>query len=239
MAVKNISETLLSADFTLLKGNWKRRLRRRAMAWVLGVGVGLAPLSGSGRSLHDTFGDPPGIIWLAELSARGAQQQVRVRWTAFCDTDTTAYQVERSADGCLFTSIGTVAQVPGPYGQTHTYELLDYAPLAGLNYYRIRQTDHWGMLLYSEIVAMRWSPEAGIPIGVPYPNPATAALVLPDFAGILSYQIRNTAGVILQTGQATAGEHLDLYSLPDDLYFLEIASGPTYIRHKFLKRSNP
>ncbi|MFM7078454.1 MAG: T9SS type A sorting domain-containing protein, partial [Bacteroidota bacterium] len=67
------------------------------------------------------------------------------------------FEVERSIDGSDFSWIGTVTG-HGTTSATHSYSLLDKNPVAGINYYRLRQIDYDGTEDLSDPVAVMFNP---------------------------------------------------------------------------------
>ncbi|GAB4092890.1 M14 family zinc carboxypeptidase [Flaviaesturariibacter terrae] len=71
--------------------------------------------------------------------------QVRLDWEAYTDSEHDHFEVERSADGIHFTTLGR--SNPNP-----PYRYLDAHPEPGSNHYRIKQVDRSGHSTYSNIV---------------------------------------------------------------------------------------
>ncbi|MBL7743114.1 MAG: T9SS type A sorting domain-containing protein [Chitinophagaceae bacterium] len=92
---------------------------------------------------------------------------VRLDWKAVTDQLHDYFEVERSADGMTFHSLGKgPAAVP--------YWKIDLLPSVGNNYYRIKQVDKDGTIAYSNIIIVSYSPDV-FTVSL-YPNPATEVL---------------------------------------------------------------
>jgi carboxypeptidase T len=87
---------------------------------------------------------------------------VRLDWKAVTDQHHDYFDVERSADGTSFTSIGR-----GP--STVPYWKIDPVPAIGNNFYRIKQVDIDGTVTYSTIVNVYYNPALFFVSA--YPNP--------------------------------------------------------------------
>jgi hypothetical protein len=61
------------------------------------------------------------------------------------------FEVQSSSDGIHFVTIGKV-QGSGNSTSIHEYTLTDYNPVAGINYYRLVQTDFNGQQSFGKIV---------------------------------------------------------------------------------------
>lgn len=89
-------------------------------------------------------------------------ETVRLNWEVITDKEHDYFEVEKSANGSNFTSIGKgPAAVP--------YKYIDSTPFIGNNFYRIKQVDKNGTITYSHTVTVYYSP-AKFNISV-YPNP--------------------------------------------------------------------
>ncbi|GGA95329.1 hypothetical protein GCM10011511_18370 [Puia dinghuensis] len=117
------------------------------------------------------------------------------------------FTVQRSADGASFSDIGVL---PGVFdaGATESYVYTDVAPLAGMNYYRVKETDLSGEVRYTEIAVVDRTGDAG---GFHvFPNPAHGAFTIMLTKGVtetVSYSIEDLSGATVYRGQsvATAG----------------------------------
>ncbi len=99
-------------------------------------------------------GGPMPVTFL-DVSAKQKGSAVAVDWSTSQEINNDRFEVERSANGN--TGWQVVASVPGAgtSNEVHHYSSLDAAPLAGLNYYRIRQVDIDGKSDYSKTVNIR------------------------------------------------------------------------------------
>src|SRR5207253_2457539 len=64
------------------------------------------------------------------------------------------FTIERSADGINFESL-TYVKGAGNSKITSNYKITDNAPLSGLSYYRLKQTDFNGISKYSNLTEVR------------------------------------------------------------------------------------
>ena len=96
---------------------------------------------------------------------------VNVTWKTSVEEDIKQFEVERSANGIDFTTIGTVQP-----GQTN-YLFTDKQPLTGFNYYRLKSVDMDGAYTYSSVVLVNVKNESAI-ISSLYPNPGNGTIQL-------------------------------------------------------------
>ena len=82
-------------------------------------------------------------------------QVIKTFWKSAGEKEMKEYQVERSEDAIVFTSIGTVA-AKGNSTSVTDYEFADAQPLIGKNFYRIKAIDKSGRSTYSVIVKINY-----------------------------------------------------------------------------------
>ena len=79
---------------------------------------------------------------------------INVEWKVENEINLGQYEVEKSTDGSVFSSVGIVKPLNGT---SNNYSLLDQHPAAGYNYYRIRSVDFNGKESYSSIVKVLYA----------------------------------------------------------------------------------
>ena len=136
--------------------------------------------------------------YTAQLTGPSA---VTISWTTTAEVNNKSFQIERSADGLVFTSIGTVTATNDPTG--HAYSFIDQAPLKGNNYYRLSQTDLDGHVTYFSVlnVTVTSSLTQGLRMS---PNPVSGSIQLilthPEM-GPLSVALYDIQGRMLRSWQ--------------------------------------
>ena len=120
--------------------------------------------------------DPGCTLPVTLLSFTGKKEGTLnlLQWQTASEINNAGFALERSADGTRFSSI---AFVNSKAEQGNSTALLDYnytdaRPLAGNNYYRLKQTDKDGKVNYSNIVLLKGEKVNGVFISSLYPNPA-------------------------------------------------------------------
>lgn len=103
------------------------------------------------------------------IDFKGKQQNfvVQLTWATVTENNNSYFSVQRSTDGKVFESIGTV---PG-HGTTRTtidYAFTDSLPITGLNYYRLIQYDYDGRVNKSYIIAVNFEENFTLRVS---PNP--------------------------------------------------------------------
>ncbi|WP_345126181.1 T9SS type A sorting domain-containing protein [Hymenobacter antarcticus] len=160
--------------------------------------------------------DSPLPVELTRFAATAKGQGVTVDWATASEKNSDRFEVQRSATGEAFETVGTV-KGQGNTSSTHAYTLVDSRPLAGRSYYRLRQVDTDGTTAYSPVVAVQLRAELAV-----YPNPSAGIVTLPAALGDVRYRLLNTIGQTLLSGQATGNDQLDLSKLAKGTFFLEL-----------------
>ena len=80
--------------------------------------------------------------------------KVKVFWTTAYEKDNGYFDIQRSADGVIFTSIGRVPGV-NHSGILTDYIFYDNNSLKGISFYRLKQVDVDGKFSYSPIERVR------------------------------------------------------------------------------------
>jgi len=158
-------------------------LALRAQRWDAATQSWQDQLEGSGTSYNATantvssFGPftlsviaSPLPVELLYFDAKPEGEDVRLEWATATELDNALFTVYRSADGRDFSPLFSVPGA-GTSLQVLEYMAYDRAPLVGLNYYRLRQTDLDGTWTESDVVVVHFDALDGTP--VLYPNPAT------------------------------------------------------------------
>jgi hypothetical protein len=161
------------------------------------------------------------------------KQRVSLDWRTATESGNSHFVIERSGNGQDFEALGEVAGA-GTTSEEQAYSFMDENPLAGINYYRLRQVDFDGTESFSEVRTVTVDFSEAFVIR-PYPNPAVNDLYLDGFTGgrvmILDQQGRLLREAVLEEGQS-----LDVSDLSSGFYLLRSisAAGPQTV--KWVKR---
>lgn len=122
-------------------------------------------------------GATPLPVELVRFQARaGSGGTVQLNWETALEKNSAYFAVERSADGQHFTEIGRQAGA-GNSSHAQRYQFVDRRPGAGLNYYRLRQTDWDGAVQYSPVQTVQLASRQGLLLNV-FPNPSTGKFIV-------------------------------------------------------------
>jgi len=149
---------------------------------------------------------------------RTEEKEHRLVWQTAGEQDNDFFEIQRSADGLNWQIRGQVAG-QGNTTSRQAYAFLDRAPLAGTNFYRLRQVDFSGAFAFSEVITLNNSGN-----WQPHPNPFNNSLIVPIEEGERNLQLFNLQGqdVLHQVTRAVQNGQivLDTTPLPKGVYFI-------------------
>jgi hypothetical protein len=94
-------------------------------------------------------------ITLSEFSVKKDKEKSLIQWTTISEINNDYFIVERSNDAENFYEISKVKGA-GNSNTILNYQVKDYSPLSGTNYYRLKQVDFDGSYTYSDIKALNF-----------------------------------------------------------------------------------
>lgn len=183
---------------------------------------------GSGSNGLGVITSAPGPLPIELLSfhAIPVTGRVDISWTTATETDNDHFTVERSPDGLFWE---TLEQVPGAGTSLHPlwYRTADEAPLPGLAYYRLRQTDFDGSTTVFNKVAVRFEGENEAM--VVFPNPASEIVVLLHGTTFDDPQVIVTDGtgrtLMVPFAMREGATDIDVGALPSGTYMVAVVDG--------------
>ncbi|MBK8886659.1 MAG: T9SS type A sorting domain-containing protein [Saprospiraceae bacterium] len=141
-----------------------------------------------------------------------------ISFSTASETNNDYFTIERSGDGRSFESIGEIKGA-GNSNQELSYEFVDESPLAGINYYRIKQTDFDGAYSYTEIRSVRHQTKNVIVS----PNRTDGKLNVTSELDNYDVVIYNTGGQEVQRHMALSGDQsLSIETLQAGVYFVKV-----------------
>lgn len=176
-------------------------------------------------------GDPCSAVLPVELISFTAEQQastISLNWTTATELNNDYFSIERFND---LDQLSSIASIPGKGTsvQLNNYNFVDTAPLLGINYYRLKQTDFNGLYSYSKIVKVDFIlAENKLLV---YPNPSTGKLVSINGRGFspltnLAVSIRSANGTACFFENAVTDESggfsktIDVSQIPSGIYII-------------------
>ncbi|WP_139925354.1 T9SS type A sorting domain-containing protein [Hymenobacter sp. DG01] len=162
----------------------------------------------------------PGVlpVQLTSFTAAPVGSVVRCVWQTAAELNNARFVVERSATGQSFQAIGTVAG-RGTANTSHHYQFTDATPLAGVNYYRLRQVDTDGTETLSDVAVVT---TAGASVAHVTPNPGVSKfrVVVPAGAGSEQGEVLNILGATV--AMVGPDGHFELAGQPAGVYLVRV-----------------
>jgi hypothetical protein len=172
----------------------------------------------------------------ASFKGRLSDKTVLLNWATSSENNNAYFEVQRSADGISFQSIG---QVPGNFTTSieHQYSFTDNNPKSGTNYYKLKQVDIDGNFTFGNTISVKYNAVNNFSIS---PNPATNNLIVTHPVGDQHSSIRlvQAEGKVVLTQNISAGSiqtSLDISKLAPGVYFVFVNAGKTSKSFKVVK----
>ncbi|PBQ32578.1 hypothetical protein CNR22_12615 [Sphingobacteriaceae bacterium] len=98
----------------------------------------------------------PLSIKLLTFEGQLQDNQVVFNWATASEKNNSFFEIERSTDGSLFTSLGKIDSkaIGGNSSTKLTYQTDDLFPQEGDNYYRLKQVDYDNTVSYSKVIVV-------------------------------------------------------------------------------------
>ncbi len=226
---------ILSSQYTA--GNWTST-GGTASGNVTTTGTITSNALGSFGPLTFGYTSFPVPLKLLSFTAIRAAGTSFLKWVTENEQNVDHFDVQRSYDGSLFTTIGQVAARNS--GSTEVYDFEDHSALNGIAYYRIKSVDIDGKSGYSRIAAV--SEHDFLSATFVVLNPARSIITILNKSGEdgpFDYFLYNAGGQLLLKGNTimgiNGGAALPLPPhTPAGIYMLELSNDKIQFRQKIL-----
>ncbi len=148
------------------------------------------------------------------VKAQLINNETLVSWATSQEINTSKFEIEHSVDGVNFAKIGN-QNAAGNSNSTSYYNFTHLKPVAGFNYYRIKQIDINGAYKYSVIVKVLNKNDIKETIIAPNPVADILNVVEPASIFIISMDVYDTKGSLLI--HKNIQSDVQVYSLPVSL----------------------
>lgn len=187
--------------------------------------------------IRETEGGTGLPVELTTLSVQAKDQKVYIDWTTAVEINNKEFTVERSEDASNFEPVTTVPGA-GNNSVLSEYSAIDYDPLLGTSFYRLKQTDFDGKFKYSDILPVTVMSAIKTEFSI-YPNPNKGSFKVEITTPLeeVELQIINNFGQLVHveqiidvTGKAVVDLNLGSL-LPAGIYFVKMDAGnDTFIK---------
>ena len=128
-------------------------------------------------------------IELLSFVADAKEKSILLEWVTATEINNDFFTIERSHDGRNFEIVDIIAsQAEGGFSnQKLWYSAWDTKPEAGMNYYRLKQTDFNGAFEYSDIIGVFFELQSDVAFNL-FPNPNNGNTFTVNLNGLRSYE---------------------------------------------------
>ncbi len=158
-------------------------------------------------------------VTFSKFSATSSKNTSIVSFATASETNNAFFTIERSADGTSFDALGEIKGA-GNSNTTLSYEFTDEKPFAGVNYYRIKQTDYDGKFSYSDIKSVRHNTFGNLSIT---PRTTEGRLQITTDAEDYTLDVYNVAGQQVKSYQSLSlDQSISIDELTAGLYYIKV-----------------
>lgn len=165
-----------------------------------------------------------------------ASGKIMLNWKTEQEINNSGFVAERSRDGQSYDSL-TFVPTSSANGSGGSYSFEDLSPLAGLNYYRIKQVDKDGKYAFSNIEYIDNKNPAQLQI---FPNPVSGVLHIQSNETFLNAKIliRNVNGQLVKEMNLSGNGSLQIpvNGLTPGFYSIRILNGKSDFNKSFIKK---
>lgn len=180
-------------------------------------------------------------IHLLSFTGQRVDDAIELKWRTATEINNDYMAVERADHEFGFREIGRVAGV-GTTTEPQDYHFIDEAPLAGANYYRLRQVDIDGSIEYHPVIYVDYIETSKATTLQVFPNPAQDQIRAAWKAGNdqpATIRLFSASGQLLQTYRINGenGTHeLPVDKLTPGVYYLQLNQGAASEQIRFIKQ---
>ena len=176
-------------------------------------------------------------VVISSFTAEKANNTTLVKWTTASEINSKNFEIQRSIDGKLFTTIGSV-EAKGNSTITSNYSFVDANPFVGINYYRLKQVDQNGKYTLSAVKQVSFDNGGKFIVNI-YPNPVADILNVRLTNGeAKQIRIVSTLGKVLYSTEVIAANgvtQIPVSNLSKGTYFVEVITNNNRAVEKFIK----
>ncbi len=177
-------------------------------------------------TLASSTANNPLPVQLLSFTAELQQGRVQLKWSTATEFNNKGFELQRSNDARTFTAIEWV-NAAGNVAGIHNYSSWDNDPLTGTSFYRLKQVDIDGHILYSGVVTV--NRVLSSPIISLMPNPVsdkTTLVIQLPVTETCTLQLMDITGHIMMTRPLgrilSATADIDLSGYAKGVYILKI-----------------
>lgn len=158
-------------------------------------------------------------VELIYFDHRKEDENVILDWMTGSEINNHCFVIERSSDGILFEPIDTIIGNGNTTSESY-YTYVDYSPIEGVSYYRLKQIDYDGQYEYSSTRTVDIKKDTVVNI-FPNPNNGSFNIRLGDNNGILVVIYNSMGDEVFTKMFETNDMYIDLIGkIPKGIYYV-------------------
>jgi surface protein len=160
-----------------------------------------------------------------------------IKWATASESNTDKFEIEHSTDGRNYFKTGT-KNAAGNSSSATQYEFIHPSPVAGKNFYRIKQIDIDGRFMYSSILVLQNSSTRSSLIIAPNPVQTEATLYFNE-PGSKTIQLYSMNGAVLYTEKLNGENNrhiINMANITPGIYLLRVITAKGMEVHKIIKQ---
>ena len=152
------------------------------------------------------------------------QEQALLSWATANESNNSYFEIERSVDGKQFNTIGNQLS-KGNNNAEQYYSFTDNQIIKGKNYYRLKQKDNTGLIVYTSIAMVDFTTNDLVSV-ISLANQQQIKVSSKGVVGIAA--LYNNMGQFIQQFKIASGQNLlAIPNLSSGIYYLQI-NGKSY-----------
>jgi hypothetical protein len=160
-------------------------------------------------------------------AVKNANQTVDLKWIVTAQVNLNKYEIQRSADGINFKTIGVVNAT-----NKTTYDFNDVSPIKGFNYYRLKEIDNNGSSKLTAALRISFG-KTNIQV---YPNLVKDVITISGLQSSGKMKIFSASGLLIDEIKVNANSmQYDVSQLPSGSYFIKYNYNNNLTTIKFFK----
>jgi hypothetical protein len=180
-------------------------------------------------------GSSPLPIELLFFNVNISDEVVKILWATAAEISNDFFTLERSTDGINWQIIGEI-EGAGNSTLRLDYSFMDYNPIPGISYYRLKQTDYDGQYEYFAPSVLLYEPDNLFKV---FPNPTVDFFHISTSCELTNAKIniKNLNGQNEITAEPTSGHQtsINVSTLPKGVYLLEVVFPEGVLSKRIIK----
>jgi hypothetical protein len=150
-----------------------------------------------------------------------------LKWQTAQEINSAYFEIQQSNDAISFLPIGKIAAA-GNTATAINYSFIDYKPLPGINYYRLKQIDKDGKFIYTPSRVVKFDATAGVVKYFPNPTNGLVNIKITEQMRLEAkvINISNVAGIVVNQIKIPANANnmltIDLSYFAKGIYFIQV-----------------